>query len=84
MGWWGTDIVSVAPDGSAWVNATDESRRTCDGLARFDGESWNPFLAGRCIWDIDFAPDGSVWVVASAPDFASEVDTYVVTPEAVP
>ena len=83
MGWWGTDIVRVAPDGSAWVNATDESRRTCDGLARFDGESWNPFLTGRCISDLDFAPDGSVWVVAHEPDFTSEVDTYVITPEAV-
>lgn len=65
------------------MNATDDATHRCDGLARFDGESWDPFLAGRCIWDLDLAPDGSVWVVASAPGFASEIDTYVITPEAV-
>ena len=76
-----TDLVKIAPDGSAWVNATDDATRTCDGLARFDGETWTSFLSGRCVSDLDFAPDGSLWVVAREPDFTSEVDTYVITPE---
>ncbi len=87
-----TDMLRAAPDGSAWVNATivaasgtDPStgtgRRTCDGVARFDGETWQPFLAGSCISDLDFAPDGSAWVVALDP-MSQEVGTYVITPEA--
>ncbi len=87
------DMLRVAPDGSAWVNATiatasvtDPSTvtggRTCDGLARFDGETWQPFLAGSCISDLDFAPDGSAWVVALDRQ-SGEVSTYVITPEDV-
>jgi hypothetical protein len=83
MRWFPTDVVRVAPDENVWVNATDETTHTCDGLARFDGETWQPFLSGRCISDLDFAPDGSVWVVAREPHPAAEVDTYVITPEAV-
>ena len=88
-----TDMLRVAPDGSAWVNATiatasvpDPSTvtegRTCDGLARFDGETWQPFLAGSCISDLDFAPDGIAWVVALDRQ-SGEVSTYVITPEDV-
>ena len=88
-----TAMLKVAPDGSAWVNATRANGagttrtsglgiRTCDGVARFDGDAWQPFLAGTCISDLDFTPDGSAWVVAL--DRASrEVSTYVITPEAV-
>ncbi len=81
--WWGTtmDTLWVAPDGSVWVNATVAATRACDGLARFDGDSWQPFLSGSCISDLDFAPDGGVWVVAQDPD-SREVHTYVVTPKA--
>ncbi len=88
-----TDMLKVAPDGSAWVNATiakasatDPSTvtggRTCDGVARFDGETWRPFLAGSCISDLDFAPDASAWVVALDRQ-SGEVSTYVITPRAV-
>jgi len=38
-GWFPTDQVAVAPDGSVWVNATDGTTSGCDGLARFDGEA---------------------------------------------
>ncbi len=82
LGYVPTDLVKIAPDGSAWVNATDAVTPTCDGLARFDGETWTSFLSGRCVSDLDFAPDGSLWVVVREPDFTSEVDTYVITPEA--
>ena len=72
--------VEVAPDGSAWVNATDD-QGDCDGLARFDGQTWTPYLAGTCIRDFDVAPDGSVWAVAGEPS-GGGVNTYVITPQA--
>jgi hypothetical protein len=80
------DTVWVAPDGSAWVNASVPDIRAdgtlgCDGLARFDGESWQPFLTGHCIADLDFAPDGSAWVAARDPQ-RFQVHTYVITPGA--
>ena len=85
-----TDMLKVSPDGSAWVNATGAPApgsegtavRSCDGVARFDGLTWQPFLAGSCIADLDFAPDGSAWVVALDPT-SQEVGTYVISPESV-
>ena len=73
-----------------------EVRLVCDGLTRFDGQTLDRFLPGRCI-SMDVAADGSVWVLA-ADDlpwvFDHEVegwgladdhtwDLYVITPEAV-
>ena len=84
--WWGNwkqmggvliRDLEVAPDGSAWVNAAG-----FNGLARFDGQTWAPYLAGRYISDFDIAPDGSVWAVAQEPGFSSG-NTYVIRPEAV-
>jgi hypothetical protein len=93
----------VAPDGSLWsglwqegADSTDPS--LCDGLARFDGETLERFLPGRCI-AMDIAPDGSAWVLA-ADEVVLEMDgfwlsrrwalpddqtwhLYVITPEAV-
>lgn len=91
--WWtqGRQLPSrPLPDGSAWVNATIAAAcgatgtgvRSCDGVARFDGETWQPFLGGSCIADLDLAPDGSVWVVALDP-VSQEVGTYVIRPEGV-
>ena len=81
----------VAPDGSLWFSlwrsadgeppggdwwlAVRDGHLVCDGLARFDGEAVDRFLAGRCT-SMDIAADGSVWVV-------SDDDLYVITPEAV-
>jgi hypothetical protein len=81
----------VAPDGSLWFSlwriadgeppegdwwlAVRDGHLVCDGLARFDGESVDRFLAGRCT-SMDIAADGSIWVV-------SDDDLYVITPEAV-
>ena len=92
----GVDMLRVAPDGSAWVNAavpvSDSAEEVvCDGLGRYDGEGWSSYLSGRCVWDYDFAPDGSLWVVAkegTGPSTEDEqaglaVHTYVITPEAV-
>ena len=89
-------MLRVAPDGSAWVNAavpvSDSAEEVvCDGLGRYDGEGWSSYLSGRCVWDYDFAPDGSLWVVAkdgTGPSTEDEqaglaVHTYVITPEAV-
>lgn len=81
-----TETLWVGPDGSVWVDASTAPVRGgrtvgCDGLARFDGETWLPFFPGSCISDLDFAPDGSVWVVAEDAD--REVGTYVIAPEAV-
>ena len=70
-------IFEVAPDGSAWVNAAGSN-----GLARFDGQTSTPYLAGRYISDFDIAPDGSVWAVAREPGGSSGVNTYVITPQA--
>jgi hypothetical protein len=90
--WWGTtmDTLWAAPDGSVWVNASTATIRSdegpgCDGLARFDGETWQSFFSGSCISDLDFAPDGSIWVVAQEGQGWENrtVHTYVITPEAV-
>jgi hypothetical protein len=59
--------------------AVEDGRAACDGLVRFDGETVDHFLAGRCI-SMDIAADGSVWALADAEDGG---DLYVITPEAV-
>ncbi len=50
----------------------------CDGLVRFDGQTVDRFLPGRCI-SMDIAPDDSVWVLADE----DEVGLYVITSKAV-
>jgi hypothetical protein len=47
-----------------------------DGIARFDGSTWQYFLSGHRVSDWDIAPDGSVWLRA-------DHGLYVITPEAV-
>jgi hypothetical protein len=91
----------AAPDGSLWFSlwrSADDSDYfnldswECDGLARFDGETLDRFLPGRCL-TMDIAADGSVWVLAA--DDAAVVpreggfpddqtwDLYVVTAKAM-
>jgi hypothetical protein len=91
----------VAPDGSLWFSLWrgaddgdpwDLDSAECDGLARFDGETLDRFLPGRCLL-MDIAADGSVWVLAtdeavSVPGEGGFPDDqawglYVITPEAV-
>jgi hypothetical protein len=78
--WFATDYLRVAPDGSAWVNAV-VGEMGCDGVARFDGETWTPFLAGHCVDDFAIASDGSVWVLASATH-SDPVHLYAIAPGA--
>jgi hypothetical protein len=59
--------------------AVEGGRAECDGVVRFDGESVDHFLPGRCI-SMDIAADGSVWVLADEEEGG---DLYVITPEAV-
>ena len=83
---WGSDWgdVRVAPDGSVWVAARLDvpggqvpvCGEGVGGVARFDGVTWDRYLAGRCVAAFDIAGDGSVWVLADDA-------LYVITPEAV-
>ena len=55
-------FLRAAPDGSVWLtpgDGPDPSR--CNGLARFDGDTWSRYLAGTCIYALDVAPDGTAW-----------------------
>jgi hypothetical protein len=79
---WVADV-RVAPDGSAWVSATDPDEGRCRGLGRFDGESWVSFLRDGCIDSYDIAPDGAVWVMARGLQGEGRPGAYVITPEAV-
>ena len=71
----------VAPDGSLWADWL-ASEAGCTGVIRFDGLGLQRYLlpgmaAGDfCLDGMDIAPDGSVWLM-------TEVDLYVITPEAV-
>jgi hypothetical protein len=89
----------VAPDGTLWVPSRlgvlgrdpdlgGGQRNVCghgiDGVARFDGETWSRFLAGRCVEAMDITTDGSVWLLASRSDARFPLArVYVITPEAV-
>ena len=87
QGWGGTGFIatgllSVAPDGSVWVNGSDDFG--CDGVAHYDGTTWTQCLHSLCVHDIDIGPDGNAWVRAN--DYghmrpAEDVQTYVITPE---
>lgn len=78
------EMLGVSSDGSVWVDAGTLEEEGwwagCDGIARFDGVTWSQYLSGRCLSDIDFAPDGSAWVLADGD--VSPVEAYVITPEA--
>jgi hypothetical protein len=76
---------AAAPDGSIWMAAP-----LCTGLLRFDGTAWSRYLKGRCVHSMDIAPDGRIWLQASAPgprdsddfDRLESIATYVVSPDA--
>ena len=76
---------AVPPAGGLWTlqgrEAIDQYDwdPQCDGLVRFDGETADRFLPGRCV-TMDIAADGSVWVLA---DEEKGKGLYVITPEAV-
>jgi streptogramin lyase len=76
-------VVGVAPDGALWLNASGENVGDHAGVARFDGASWQRFLDGHSVHDLDVGPDGAVWVRASHGELPGAVESYVITPEAV-
>ena len=55
-------------------------------VSRFDGESWSHYLEDLCIYAIDAARDGSIWLQAGVPKYEDQTaqvfHTYVITPEA--
>lgn len=73
----------AGPDGRVWFNPGDGGG--CDGVAAFDGESLDHFLRDMCIFAMDVAPDGHVWLQAGLDDATRPIvmHTYVITPEAV-
>jgi hypothetical protein len=83
-------FLRVGPEGSVWVNPLGDWETTgneCDGIANFDGEVWDRYLPGICIYAMDVAPDGSIWlqggVMRRAGSGFEPVETYVITTEAV-
>jgi hypothetical protein len=57
----------VGPNGSVWAQpriVEEANDQPCRGLASFDGERWREYLADRCIYAMDIAPDGRVWTLA--------------------
>ena len=86
---WPHDL-EVAPDGSLWVTYTlgpePLEPPDCEGVARFDGETWSRFLTSHCVMDMEIASDGSVWVNGWVQDAegnrASPDNTYVIRPDA--
>jgi hypothetical protein len=75
----------VSPDGSLWgrwsrPEGDSPDGELDDGVAHFDGETWEQYLAGHEVFSMDVAADGSVWVLA---DEGEGRDLYVITPEAV-
>ena len=84
QGWFATDLLSVATDGSLWMNGTHDVGG-CDGVDHYDGTKWSSFLRGSCVHDLALAPDGSVWVRADveAGSWDMDVGLFVITPEAL-
>jgi hypothetical protein len=80
----GSHLLDVAPDGALWPNISTDLFAHA-GVARFDGVTWQRFLDGRTVHDLDAGPDGSVWVRAedASTDGQGPIHTYVITPEAV-
>jgi hypothetical protein len=83
QGWFETDLLAVAQDGSLWMNGTDAGG--CGGVAHYQGATWTSYLRAACVHDLAIAPDGSVWLRASDAtsweDEPGTVGTYVVIPE---
>lgn len=84
-------FMQAGPDGSAWLTPGDPglgaTETACDGLARFDGETWTHYLRGTCVRSFDIGPDGAAFVLASQPCpqgcAFDAVDLFVISPEPV-
>jgi hypothetical protein len=78
----------AAPDRSVWFDPSPQGEgpgSDCDGVANFDGQAVRRHLRGMCIYAMDVAPDGAVWLQGRLPttDDTQPIDTYVITPQAV-
>ena len=87
------NVFEVARDGSLWFNThtaavSESSAPECDGIINFDGDTVRHFLRDLCVYAMDIAPDGTVWLQASdswepeQPEPAP-VHAYAITPAAV-
>jgi hypothetical protein len=75
-------LMEAGPGGRVWMTASVGSSRGCAGAASFDGETWRHVLDGVCVYDLDLAPDGSVWLQGARGGYSADtVDTYVIRPE---
>jgi hypothetical protein len=85
----------VAPDGGLWANLVEwpSLPGDCRGVTRFDEGGARHFLGDLCVYAMDVAPDGKVWLQAGEVwevgsrdriyDSLGPTHTYVITPEAV-
>ena len=84
--------VAASPEGDLWTwrPGWPDPETECDSRpSRYDGERWASYLPGRCVEDLTFAPDGSLWVLAGVGASGLEEgdpfeshELYVITPEA--
>ena len=62
--------IAATPQGQVWAGTTDGASRFDPSAAlpgppaRTGGRSWTTYLGGARVWDVDVAPDGSVWFAA--------------------
>jgi hypothetical protein len=80
----GKGLMEAGPGDRVWmsVGAHAGTHEECDGVVSFDGATWQRFLRGACVYDLDVAQDGSVWVQAGRADGRQDaVDTYVIRPK---
>jgi streptogramin lyase len=77
----------VGPDGAVWFPLKGD--RECGGIGRFDGESWQAFLPGTCIYAFDVGADGRTWLLGSAIRWSAAgddllrvrpIETYLIDP----
>jgi hypothetical protein len=84
--------VDVSPEGDLWTwrpGWPDEGSGCDSRPSRYDGERWARYLPDRCVEDIEFASDGSAWVLTGVGASGLEQgdpferhELYVITPGA--
>jgi hypothetical protein len=81
-------LLTAGTDGSIWISPFSPLQTTvCAGVSNFDGVTLRRYLPDLCVYAMDVALDGSVWVLAgewpegSDPSEAGQIRTYVITPE---
>ena len=77
-------LLAADVDGSVWLTPIILGSLECRGVTDYDVGSSRSFLREHCIYAMDVAPDGSLWVQAYR-DPADEgttgtVETYVIRP----